>query len=304
MMGKWICQGSSSNCLRYFKDNIKNFGEVLKLTSYFESSNFLLTPYPVESSGIHTVLENEQGEIMQLAGLNCGYGGTGPSATAEVLVELGIAKTTAHRWKYNTGLQISFDKFPDESPDIRLNTSVFFEKRKLTNTDSIVSPCPLSDTTFVRIDEGVVYMVEPMKNNPAGFYNCLKIMRPIKVEYILNGSESESVMTAGKLINYHYGGIKNISEFSNLPMNIQIYGNQFSLFCFVKEEMLIELIQNTHRILCGTSFNDENFLSMPPLSQQTFSFFAKQAIKSICKTKNKPIKGSFDISIAGGSLND
>jgi len=296
-MGVWVFRGHPHQCLSYFKKYANDFGKVVKLTSFFHSSNFLITSYAVESSGIHTILENEHGDTMQFSGMNCGYDGSSPSATAEVLIELGVKPETAHSWTHDTSLVVTFDDSSGERIASKEESFAFFEEGNCANSYAPVSPCPLNDTTFIRVFERTVYMVSPTKYNPVGFYNCLNIMKPVRVEYSLDNSPvQDNAFDAGEIERYYFGHRRNLEKVSqHLPMNFMIFGREFSLFCFVEEDVLVHLVKDTYFFLHHEAMllKADSPLCVPATDKQSFWHFIKQAILSFNKRKKRPLRGSF-----------
>lgn len=89
-------EGSTFESIDYFKKNRKYLGEIVASYSYFDEvdaclDNFFLPSKTMQYGEIlwldipGLVLVDSKGKQMWLSGCNCGYGGTGPHGTAEIL---------------------------------------------------------------------------------------------------------------------------------------------------------------------------------------------------------------------------
>jgi hypothetical protein len=108
-MAMYHDRSSSIRCVEYFKENYSKFGIIKKITVFFESINFLvMTDYELESSHVTFVAETYSGNIIQLEGANCGYGGAGPGALRKILIFLGVDSDYANKMRVFSGLKFMF----------------------------------------------------------------------------------------------------------------------------------------------------------------------------------------------------
>ena len=291
-----IFEGNSEASLKFFEENYKRMGRIVAITSFFNNSNFLLTKYSVKSDGIHTIIEYEDGSTMQLAGLNCGYGGTGPSATEKMLIILGVNAKTAYRWKFQTGLQISFDESGVVS---KVDTTIFFANPESGSAKQASMQCPIGNETVVQLRERAVYMVNPMRYNPAGYVHCLDAMEPIRVDYAFGGEPVEETAFSSEDFYGHRSWVNRTLEVEdrNLPMNFLIYGKRFDMICFIPQALLPRLVEDTHFWLCGKPSADERIFDISAISNGLYP-----TIKELWRTRmamrgegRKAILGSFSV---------
>ncbi len=294
MTNSLICQGTTKDCVDFFDKRIETFEPVEKVFCFFESANFLLSPYTIDSSYIHMVLENEDGKIMQLAGTNCGYNGTGPHGTAHILERLGFTRENALQIVQNTGIQIHFKKYPSGERYYNILHNVFFERTDLSNTTSFLPLCSIDAATIALPHKRVVSFIEPDKNNLAGFLNCLEIMAPLRVDFALdNNPIQDNAPRSGDVINKYISESKGLSK--NLPLNVIVYGKKFDLHCFVNEANIGFFLQVIHYFL----FKKRS--ELPALNnmniQGGFFGFLFRALGSLGTPKKT--NGSFEISERG-----
>lgn len=100
--------GSSEKDYIFFRDHYHQFKPLKKITVYFNDENFLFTKYKA-SPGTTLIAENWKGDEIHLTGANCGYGGTGPHKTAQILMLAGLDSSTAENIVQAPTLEIQFD---------------------------------------------------------------------------------------------------------------------------------------------------------------------------------------------------
>ena len=180
-MSNQVCIDSPNNCLIYFRNHIKNFGEVKKVISFLNNENFLLTDYKLSCPSTCTVIENTNGDIIEFTGLNCGYQGAGPNKTEELLVELGIERTIAEKLKHQASIILEFNNQHSSwhEKEILNGGAAFFQMYR----QSFLVGYNLDKHTFVDIITKTVKMIHPEKNNMNGLINCLHVMKPVLLEF-------------------------------------------------------------------------------------------------------------------------
>lgn len=110
---KFICESSNPmDNVNYFKENIKQMGEVERVSIFFEAMDAAIENYFLvldeDRYGELTVLSipymiiaDVNGEEMWLYGCSCGYPGAGPNASVDILKGLGLAdKLVKNVFKY------------------------------------------------------------------------------------------------------------------------------------------------------------------------------------------------------------
>lgn len=257
-----VCNGHTSKCIKFFYDHIEEFAPVTKLTSFFEPANFLLTPYQVDNNSIHTILENDRGEEMHLAGVNCGYAGSGPGGTQRILVHLGVAKEDAENWRCDTSLSVDFT---GNKPRLLPQFSSFFEDPNSANSSKLHISCLLTDHTYVNTYDRVVYMVNPSPQNLHGYFNCLNVMKPTRVIYslgkeplsinlVLSVDDLNSILQRSRIRDF---GSTFQTHNSTGYINLVIYGKSFNLVCCAKADEIASLVYSTYYYLLKKPIKDE-----------------------------------------------
>lgn len=86
----------TSTCVKYFKEHRGNIGDIESIFVYFNSIDAIINGFFQVSTTYGCgdlrhlnnpllILRDKDGKEMWLSGCNCGYGGTGPHGTAEIL---------------------------------------------------------------------------------------------------------------------------------------------------------------------------------------------------------------------------
>lgn len=268
-----IYNGATNQCVDFFMNNIKNFGRVVRLVSFFDNQNFLLTKYNVDNDYIHTIIENDYGDEIQLSGANCGYGGEGPNGTRKILEYLGVPSDTASKWIYHDAI---IADFTENKILATLDKPLFFG---CSHGDAF---CRLDNNTFIGISDKVVYMIAPSLTNLSGYYNCLDVMQPLEVCYSFGSSDVDLKLPISlEILNRRLNDkilINRAPFYDKLHMNMIIYGNRFSIIgCLAKDEIL-PLIYSTHLYLLKTpiksKFFSEHTITMDKISK--ISIFNKK----------------------------
>ncbi|GHV09428.1 hypothetical protein FACS1894217_13740 [Clostridia bacterium] len=118
---------SSNRAVGIFIERKFEIAPIRKVTVFFEGVNFLMTPYNTDN-GVTFVAEGD-GQI-HAHSLNCGYGGSGPSATFAVLKNLGISEEKASIAFQSRGFSIDLaDNFITRDLDFFRYSDDTHEKR-------------------------------------------------------------------------------------------------------------------------------------------------------------------------------
>ncbi len=231
-MEKIVCHKSSNAAKEFIDANINNWGKPKRFITFFESGNFLLTPYLLSDFDIKAILETEKKRI-EFSSLNCGYGGQGPHATEYLLKKLNVPNAAAERYVLDDAIDITFDAAGEVSG---------FSRENFFNASVHSHPfcgCNLNETTFLNVITAKVYMANPETNNLNGLINCLQVMGPVSIEYLPN--PNDALLYPQEIedfyippVGFKYTGTRGV--------NLVIRGKKFSLFCFVNNKYLENLV--------------------------------------------------------------
>lgn len=176
-----ICHGTTRECLNYFTDNISKLENIIKMTTFEDSENFIFTKYePFCYASMGAILEGENGLLMFLDGLNCGYSGEGPTGTEKVLERLGISDENAEKWKCESGLSIDFTRSEDENTQYGLIHAPFFAYQ--TTKRNNYSQFELGTYAWLRVGEHQIIMLNPQNNRFNDLLNILQVSGPYQME--------------------------------------------------------------------------------------------------------------------------
>lgn len=262
----------------FFKKNYEKFKPLKKLTVFFDSENFLTTPYAVEGSFVHMVIENWKGQEIHINNMNCGYGGTGPSETARLLKHLGMNEENAEYLKHKDGLQIGFTQdgkidFNDIKTDVFFGGSVRQEMYKFD----------INENCFIHLSEKKIYMLNPHLTNFKGMLNAIDIMKPREIEYYIGSNsplensfrfKDDFKIFKGNNAKYNYMKIKGANQ-----VNLIIRGEIFDVICLVKNSDLMMVINIIYLYL----FKENLFINKVFANYSTVTLIKDYNIWSILK---------------------
>lgn len=249
-MSGLICNDSSFKAVEFFKEHKQEFGRIKKITTFFDNQNFLLTDYTPSHGHIQAIIENDFGNLMEFANLNCGYGGTGPSATADVLTELGIAESSANQIIAEKGLLIEFSKETGRA-SIQIPKVLFGGKF----SEQLHGGCKLNQYIACNIVSRDVYMINPETNDFLGLLNCLQVMGPHSFAHAIDKQ-------------YVFKNFSDISEFPTIinhiapigvdGVNLIIRGRKFNIHCLINQEYLFGTLNALYLHLTKTPLFSED----------------------------------------------
>lgn len=296
-MSRLVCNDASHIAIGFLEKNLEMFQPVEKVTSFFDSRNFLITKYNLSHSSINTVIENRYGDLMEFSGLNCGYGGAGPQATAHLLRMLGIEESESYRLMQFDGLQIEFKKTVGAS-DYSVSTEAFFNNRVRQKT---YCGCNLNKYTIADVIARDVYMINPESYNFVGLLNCLQVMQPREFEYILG---KQNFLIASRDVLKLGPWSETAFPWGTEGVNLIIRGKRFDLKCFIDNTVLKGTLNAIYLYLVKRSLFTEYSLgrSTALYPSQPNSYFAtlkilvdifrkeKAPIHQILKVSDKELK--------------
>lgn len=239
---------STEDSYKYFEKNYKRFKPLKKLTVFCNGENFLVTPYKVEGIYVHMVLENWNGNEMHLNNLNCGYVGSGPIKTVQLLKKLGMRENLAEKLKICEGIQIGFTP-EGEINENEIATGVFFGK----SIQHREYKFDINDCSYIDVSRKKIYTLNPQITNSNGIINALDIMGPKQIEYYI-GKHSplenyfrfydDFIGFRGGKFKYNHRKIKGANQ-----VNLIIRGELFDIVCLIKSSDLIAFLDVIHLYL-------------------------------------------------------
>lgn len=151
---------------------INDFG-CKKIMTAFSPENYLLYDYPYDNNMLNTILiENSNEDVLLANDYNCGYKGSGPNKTKQLLTMIGVDEKDAERYKSLNGFQLLFD----ENGKYSLDTMAAFPFRAFGEGDKI----DLRVTnTVCNFKKKQIYFIDPKQR---GFTSLLRTLDLIKIE--------------------------------------------------------------------------------------------------------------------------
>lgn len=216
----------------YLENHLSEIQPIKKITCYQNSENFIFSEYTILTEGVFMVIESQKETIWLCTGLNCGYYGEGPRATAYVLRLLQVPEAKIKLIYEYSGFVVDFDE-KGNYQSIEFKEGFFspFYNPKVEE----VFHCQLGAHCSVNPVNRKVYMENPQLNQPAAFFRCLEWMNPIEMEFTTQFGTSLSALTCSEVF-----GI----QASNIPCNLLIRGKRFMLYGFIRYDELLSVVQS------------------------------------------------------------
>ena len=210
----------------------------VKVTTFFDNRNFLLTPYVPLNTAVDTIVEFQSGLEWHVEHANCGYGGNGPGRTNELYDLLGIENKNIKRnifdsdavlvsddLTFSQGWGVDYlDEFIVFTPQIRQ------DHEKYIDTDRI------SDKSNYEIDltGKTVRSYNPPRNETTGFFRLINRIKPRSIElYYGPNSPLDGYMRVKR--NYDRSWGERRDDLRTTQVNITIVGQYATVHCLFDE---------------------------------------------------------------------
>lgn len=246
----------------FFKEHYHEIEPIKKLSVYFDYQNFIFSDYDIDEYTTF-VAEGWNGNQIHLTGLNCGYGGTGPSRTADILVFLGFTEDEAYDLKYNPGLVIHFSKNGTPIKN-KIDKSVNFSSQFKRNCIFY-----LDRTTYVDITDRQLFVTNPQLN-PRSLYNIIDEWKPLELKYYLGTMENETLYD--DYIPYdNIGGDDILSDNHIIGVNLILQCREINVLCLIDTQSITSVVDMLYYYIFKKSlFGDSILLKQPKSRFSTF----------------------------------
>lgn len=275
MKEKIIISGSSNKAMKKLNEIYSDFKEIKKLTTYLDRINFLIDEYPIEDTSVDMILENFDGKLIYVSGLNCGYYGEGPRTTQMLLMKMGFSEEESHKLILNEALKIEFLEKGDFET-VNINTSFVFGKNNTETLEYEMNKAKgikgklntnilkyyLDEFTQIDIVNRKIYIQNPQKNSLIGLLYLIKLIKVYELEYYIGEkSKLEESLRAEELFREYYKDF----DYEARGVNLIIKGDKFDIICFININYQVEVISTVYYEIFKESFfrgfySENNFL--------------------------------------------
>lgn len=164
-------------------EEISDFTDFSRVSIFFCNENFLITKYTPLTSSVYMILEDNDHNELHIDNCNCGYGGTGPHNTVNLLKSLGLEDDENEIRKLvfsNDALQfcINNNKIVYSSID---TSFAFYPRIRPYNPQCI----ELDGNVYIDITKGKVIFINPQYHYFIGFINFVSKISISKFEYYI-----------------------------------------------------------------------------------------------------------------------
>lgn len=242
--------GASIKDKKFFIDNYDKIKPVKKITVFFDCENFLLTDYYADI-GTTFIAEGWNGNEMHLTGLNCGYGGEGPSRMADILCFMGMDREEAEQLRYKPGLQIEYDKLGNIE---KISDDLFFSSQ--------LFPCKvhLCENIVVDYEARKAYFINPQYRYINDVFNIIDKIKPTEFQYFIG---KDSPLEFGVLPMLEYN-IKESKAKRVSGVNLILKGQKLDVMFLIDSSVSRSFVNVIYSYLTGEAlFDDNDFISKP-----------------------------------------
>lgn len=248
--------GISYKDYNFFMENYEKVKPLKSINVFFDDENFLLTDYSADK-GTTFVAEGWNGNQIHLTGLNCGYGGEGPSRTQDILVFLGLDRDLAFELKYYPGLQIKFDE-NGVLLEKEISHHAFFSSQG--NTECEVK---LDSFTYVEYETNSLFFINPQFHHPKDVYSVIEKFKPFEFHYYIGDNSP--------LNNHYRPDDRNIfsdldnKEISNITgINLILSCVRLDMFFLIDKRVARSFINIIHYYFFNKPlFNNDKYKEVP-----------------------------------------
>lgn len=246
MKEKIIITGSSNKAMESLNEFYFDFKEIKKLTTYLDKVNFLLDEYQIEDTSVDMILENFDGTIIYVSGLNCGYWGEGPRTTQNLLMKIGFTEEESHKLVLNEALKIEFrDK--GNLDTIKISTDCIFKsEEKYSETEIAFKYLGYKNIKFDIVNRKI-YILNPQEGSLIGLLALINLIKVYEVEYYI-GEKSK--------LEKHLRVEELFREYDNKArgVNLIVRGDKFDIVCFINIDSQIDVISTIYSEIFKESF--------------------------------------------------
>ncbi|MGN0501208.1 MAG: hypothetical protein ACI4HK_08725 [Ruminococcus sp.] len=266
--------GNSILDKNFFIENCKLVEPLKKITVFFDYENFLLTNYATDT-GTTFVAEGWNGNQIHLTGLSCGYKGTGPNSTAEILNYIGMNLEKAKELMQSPSVEIDFDKSGNFIVD-SINRKTFFSSQIEYADDCKIH---LNGSTYVNYFEKKLYFINPQYHYTVDLYNAIDTFKPTDFQYFIGDNSS--------LDNGYFPQSVDCKEKRKLSgVNLSLKGSQLEINVLIDKALARSVINMVYCYITKKPlYDDTDFLQKPKSKFKIFLFDILKS-KNICDTGN------------------
>ena len=270
-----------------FPDTIPN---VRYVAVFLDNENFLTTKYCPVDKTINLILELENSDEIHVSSGNCGYLGTGPNTTIEVLNFFNINTTNIENFLF-TKSAVKFKVCNNEVMMDSLDFTYIFHQveRKHQDTPEYRNKITLSRNVSVDFQCRKVTLFNPQRHSWNGFINLLSYLKNPEMEYYIGeNSPLDDSFYVGKefmndLSSSNTPDIRNTNQ-----VCMMLKGSNFKVVCLVDEKYEMQVIDAVHISFKGTPlFQVDEYQIMQAQKSPIKTF-----LKLIEKRKREELYGS------------
>lgn len=257
MKEKIIITGSSNKVMESLNEFYFDFKEIKKLTTYLDKVNFLLDEYQIEDTSVDMILENFDGTVIYVSGLNCGYWGEGARTTQNLLMKIGFTEEESHKLVLNEALKIEF-KEKGNFKNLKISTDCIFKsKEKYSETEIAFKYLVYKNIKFDIVNRNI-YILNPQEGSLIGLLALINLIKVYEVEYYIGEkSKLEKHLRVEELFREY--------DYKARGVNLIVRGDKFDIICFINIDNQIDVISTIYSEIFKESFfrsfySESNFI--------------------------------------------
>lgn len=232
----FLIEGTTNEVVKGFKEYVKEGDELIKATVFFLQENFVVTKYIPLSSRVTLILEFKDGKELHVESTNCGYIGTGPNATVEIL-EYFYPHLKSTFKKHIIDYQLPAYSFSFKNKEIFdiSNDYIFNISTQNKGEDSRFK---IIEDVNVSMDfqNRTLILYNPQRHCFRGLINLLGYLRDVRISYCLGIDEGLDVayritpsITKTQTPNHR-------DTYNTSHVCLKIASKELNIMCYVEEK--------------------------------------------------------------------
>lgn len=268
--------------------------DVRYVTVFSDNENFLITKYSPLNQSVNLILELEDSTEIHITASKCGYLGTGPRTTVEVLKFFGINTDPIEKFIFTKPAV----KFEVKNHEVVMSSLDFtylfchFDKSQIS-IPLYKNKINLSQNVSVDFQCRKATFFNPQRHSWNGFVHLLSYVQHAEMEYYIgeNSPLDDSFYVGNEFMGNFYSphNTADIKDTNQVCMVLK--GDNFRVVCLVDEKYEMQVVDAIHISLKGKPlFNPNDYQMM-----QSKKALIKTILQRMKKRKQDAIYGIIKI---------
>lgn len=231
---KYLIQGTTYEVLKKYKEYVKEGDELIKATVFFLQENFITTKYIPLSSRVTLILEFKDGKELHIESANCGYIGSGPKATFDILSYFySDLEETFKKCILNNPLPAYSFSFKNKEIS-GVSNEYIFNIPTQTKENDLKFKIVKDVNVAMDFQNRSLILYNPQRHCYIGLINLLGYLSDVRISYCLGIDEGIEVAYQIEPSNIKSQDCRDIYNTSRVCLKIE--SKELNIMCYVEEK--------------------------------------------------------------------